>query len=280
MTGKTGFVVVRKRPEYPFQEIMDGIAACGDHAIKGYASQTGDANTAVVTWHPYGRQGAAAHCHHRLGGRHIVVENGYVRKDALGEAQYCVEFDGFNGQGWIPKHGHDSWKWHRLGAELRPWRQRGDHILVCGQRGGDYSDYSMPMDWPDSILDRLPHLTDRPIKYRPHPGRPWRPTLRKGVEITDPRRPIHADLEGAHACVVWCSNAATEAIISGIPVFYQGPNLKLASIACDDLTLIEDPPMEHRGRALTELSWSQWSLSDLKRGEPWRFLMYSAEGRA
>ncbi len=280
MTGKTGFVVVRKRPEYPFQEIMDGIAACGDHAIKGYASQGGDSNTAIITWHPYGRQGTAAHCHLRLGGRHIVIENGYVRKDAVGEAQYCVEFDGFNGQGWIPKHGSSTWKWARLGAEVRPWRQRGDHILVCGQRGGDYSDYSMPMDWPDSILDRLSHLTDRPIKYRPHPGRPWRPTLRKGVQLTDPRHPIYADLEGAHACVVWCSNAATEAIISGVPVFYQGPSLKLASIACDDLTLIEDPPMEHRGEALAELAWSQWSLSDLKRGDPWRFLMYSAEGRA
>ena len=38
--------------------------------------------------------------------------------------------------------------------------------------------------------------------------------------------------------------------------------------------------MEHRGEALAELAWSQWSLSDLKRGDPWRFLMYSAEGRA
>lgn len=280
MSGKTGFVVVRERPEYPFAEIMSGIQACGDCAIKGYASQVGDANTAIITWHPYGRQGAAAHCHNRLGGRHIVIENGYVRNGADGQSQYCVEFDGFNGQGWIPKHPDDTTKWERLGAGLKPWRKNGNHILVCGQRGGDYSDYSMPMDWPEGVLERLGRLTDRPIRYRPHPGRAWKPNVPKGVVITDHHRPLAEDLDGAHAVVVWCSNSATEAIMSGIPVFYQGPTLKLAALASSDLSLIEDPPMMCRREALREMSWSQWSRDDLRSGKAWRFLMYSAEGRA
>jgi hypothetical protein len=147
-------------------------------------------------------------------------------------------------------------------VELKPWREKGDHILVLPQRGVGPPGVAMPQGWADRTRKILKRTTKRPIHVRPHPGR-------------NPC-PLEPDLKNCWAAVTWGSGAGIKAICAGIPVFYEFPAWIGGSAArpyCKESIDIENPYTGNRDPMLLSLSWAQWTVHEIAEGTPFKLLL-------
>lgn len=85
--------------------------------------------------------------------------------------------------------------------------------------------------------------------------------------------PLSAHLLNAWAMVVHTSNAATEALIAGVPAFFDGPHLVTEGAAQQGIEGIERPALPDRLPALQRLAWAQWSMREITRGDPFAHLL-------
>lgn len=220
----------------------------------------------LVTWNTYGNNAALATGFRRS----IICEEAYIRR-VKGERHFAIGLNGHNGQGDNPIGAAE--RWHGWNISVAPWRDRGGHILVCGQRGFGYNQMAMPDDWPDRVYARLRAVTDRPIWYRPHPKRRRRMPTAPYDRIVDYAEPLAVHLASCWAVVVYTSNAATDALLSGVPAFYDGPDLITAAAAQPEIAAIEAPRRGDRQAAFTRIAWSQWSVPEIIRGDPFARLL-------
>jgi len=58
----------------------------------------------------------------------------------------------------------------------------------------------------------------------------------------------------------------------GIPVFFEAPQHVLGAAMCRDVRSINNPPMPDRLPAFERMAWAQWSLDEIRSGEPFRRL--------
>lgn len=137
---------------------------------------------------------------------------------------------------------------------VQPWAKAGRHIVIA-QPTATYARFHGIEGWTDRTLDALSRLTDRQLVIR-------------GKET---RRPLQADLEGAHALVTHGSNAAVEAAILGCPVFVH-PDSAAALVGRTDLSRIEAPTYPDREAWLRSLAYSQFDETELVDGALWRLL--------
>ncbi len=251
--------------------IEAGAAAAGFKVRHGaHAPRPGDI---LLTWNLYAGPAAQAQKFKAAGADVVVCEESYIRV-INGEKYFALGRGGHNGAGVVPKFLPE--RWGSWGIDIAPWRADGDHILVCGQRGFGYNAMAMPDSWPDDIYRRLRKRTDRPLWFRAHPKRRRRETSAPYDKVLDYDQTLESQLRGAWAAVVYTSNCATKALLRGIPVFYDGPSL-ITDLACDpfpterDIDLdIEDPYLGDRAPAFNRLAVSQWSMSEIRSGEPFR----------
>lgn len=221
----------------------------------------------------------AADEHYRLGGKTLCSENGFLRT-INGKRHYQLAWrdglgSGINGQGKFPV-GDDS-RWKDWNVHLKPWRTNGDYILLASQRGvrPEDPDITHGPDWPDHVIPKIRRYTDRPIWYRPHPGnkRPCLPQKHKVDRIIDPHaESLEQNLSNAWACVVYTSTSATDAIVSGVPVCYDGPAIMCKELA-GRVKDIENPPCPDREEVFSKLAWGQWSLDEIKSGRAFEHVL-------
>lgn len=256
MTRRRAAVLIRRMPDYRRDAFVSGLQKFGFEISDApvMKPETGDI---LVTWNRYDHYDSLAKRYEAAGATVIVVENGYIGADAAGLQPYAIAVGHHNGCGtW--KIGLED-RWAGFDIELRPWRRRGDNILVLPQRGIGPPGVAMPRDWPIWIKHRLEKRTGRPIVIRPHPGKN--------------QTPLEPDLENAWAVVTWGSGAAIKALAAGIPVFHElagwiGQKASIRGI--DDL---ESPFLGDRLPMFRDLAWAQWRLDEIARGEPFRWLM-------
>jgi len=217
------------------------------------------AGDVLVSWNSYGNNERLG----KLVGRHIVCEEAYVREIG-GERYFALGLGGHNGNG--RHHIGDAERWNDWKISVNPWRRCGTHILVCGQRGFGYNAMAMPDDWPDRVLPEIRRRTDRPVWFRPHPKRRRRMPSVAYDRVVDFTEPLAAHLKVCWAAVVFTSNAATEALLAGIPAFYCGPNIVTRGAAEAGLEKLESPSFPDRMPAFTRLAWSQFSMSEIGCG--------------
>lgn len=217
-----------------------------------------------ISWNRHGRNGLLAESVERAGGRVIVLENGYCGRDSRGRGLLAVARGQHLGAGdWRPEA--DASRWAALGIELRPWRKKGEHILICLSRGYGSAATAMPERWPLEIARAVKHFSGRPIVVRPHPETRCNPPVDVGR--------LDGDLADAHAVVIWGSNAGTAALIAGVPVFYALPTWILAGAACAELGHLDKPPLPDRLPAFVRMAWAQWTLAEIATGEPFDRLL-------
>lgn len=110
--------------------------------------------------------------------------------------------------------------------------------------------------WLADVRAALSAHTDRPVRIRPKSDRQ--------------KRPLAADLEGAHALVTCASNAAVEALCAGVPVFVTKP-CAAAAMASGPLGRIETPDYpDGRDDWAACLAANQWTLQEIADGDCWR----------
>lgn len=222
-------------------------------------------NDLLVTWTRHrGHRERCAEAFEVAGGRVLVCEEGYIRA-VRGRRHFALALDDHNGAGrWRVG---DARRWESFGITLRPWRRGGRYILVREQRGIGSARMASPPLWHDDATRRLERLTRRPVVFRPHP----RSRLYAAAARAQP--PLDTALGAAHAVVTWASSLAVQALIAGVPVFYEAPHIVCASACTQGLEEIDDPPRPDRRPAFERLAWAQWSLDEIASGEAFRVLL-------
>lgn len=237
---------------YPWLHATAGLKKLG-FAVFGGVYVEADV---LVTWSPWhgSRRQALEGAYRSAGKPVIVMENGWLAPPPPPSAMehrpthFQIACDGWNGTGTFPAG--DGSRWARWNVPLQPWRTRDDgYALVIGQRGHPTDDRTAVPGWHE----RLGPLS-RPIVRR----------------ARDAARSLAADLTGASEVHVWTSNAASHAVVAGIPVVHHGPNLMVSALASRP-----GAPL-FRGDRLPELerlAWAQWNAAEIATGEPFARLL-------
>lgn len=275
-------VLIRHEPYYRKAALEGGLKRLGYKLIDGRQSHLHmsfvpeSRDDLLVVWNlKAGTEEDHAARFEARGGTVIVVENGYLQK--VDKSIYALSAHGHNGSGWFP-HDPDEDRFTRLGFPMRPWREQGNHILICDQRGIGSRRMRSPGEWGRSAESSLAARfmvpggrgkLIRPIRYRAHPGN-FMPAIS-----------IEKDLEYAWACAIWSSAAGVRALTLGIPVFYAAPTWICAAASTSLKRL--DPDCQtpkfspHTVReALNRMAHGQWTVDEIEHGEP--FARMRAQG--
>lgn len=275
------YSLIRRQPWYRREAFLDGLKAAGHQVKEGPPREMGR-DTLVLMWNRYAENHELACRVEAAGGTVLVAENGYLglggstpKFDVIDGVQsghyYALAIGGHNGSGLWQGGGPE--RFNALGVELKDWRMRGEHVLVCPSRNFGRPDMLMPSMWLEQTLARLKKLCGQPVRVRQHPG--------NGV----PSRPLTEDLRGAAAVVIWASSAGVHALSEGIPVICYAPRWILKQAAFDDFTefytLFGKPDVmerleAYRRTAFERMAWAQWSVEEISRGEPFHHLLSDA----
>lgn len=258
------YCAIRHEPHYRHQAFEAGLQAAGYRLIRTPEDWRPRKTDLMVIWNRYGQNADRAGEWERRGGTVLVCENGYYGRDEQGRQYYAIAMGAHNGNGQWPTGGAE--RLDALNIDFQPWRTAGQHILICLQRGIGPPEYAQPNCWDAMIVAELRKLTGRQLKIRPHPGRVT-------VNTT-----LAQDLRGAWAVVTWASNAATEALIAGIPVFYCGPHIITEGAAIAGVETIENPQPGDRLTAFQRMALAQWSVSEIEQGIPFNLFREMANG--
>lgn len=145
-------------------------------------------------------------------------------------------------------------RWKALQTPLAPWRRNGRHIVVASPTP-TYERFHGIQGWTEQTLRALAQLTGRPVVVRDK----------------ECKRPLQADLEGAHCMVAHGSNAAVEAVILGCPVFVDVSSAA-ALVGLADIAAIETPVCPDREPWAHSLAYSQFNEHELVDGTLWRLI--------
>jgi len=245
--------LTRREVHYRHESFNAGLKAAG------FALPPGDPKGApgdvLLIWNRYWHYDQIATAFEAKGGTVIVAENGYIGRDANGHQLYALARGGHNGSGSWPDGGPE--RFDALGVELKPWRERGDKVVIRGQRGIGSPTMASPPRWHEAMAARL-HACGRPVQVVPHPG--------KGAEADRAHEDYLAD---AHALVIWSSSVGVKALAMGVPVFVDAPHW-ICEGAAARLGDVEHPLMDDAARlaAMRRMAWAQWSLAEIESGEP------------
>jgi len=250
--------------------IHEGIRSQGYTLItdERWAQRAGESRSGdvLLAWNLHGEREQLAAQFERAGGRVIVFEEAYTR-GLWPVKHFAASLHGHNGSGrWLPEIMDERvfrYRWELTGLDFAPWREDGEHVLICGQRGIGTKAMASPRDWHDKVAAQLrPLVGDREIRVRLHPGKD------KALRAT-----LDDDLDGCWCCVVWSSGAGVRALLRGVPVIYQAPHWIVSGAASPHLDDVGLPPMPDRAPAFESMAWAQWTVEEIRSGEAFAHLL-------
>ena len=217
--------------------------------------------------------------------RSLVVDSNlflYVdKKNPLHYLRYS--FDGvFPTTGFYFDQDIDPARWNKISKDLnlnlKPWRNSGNHILLCLQRNGGWSMGGISsIDWMNKTINDIRKYSNRPIVVRAHPGdKKIKSILKinhKNVSLSTKENLVD-DFRGAWATVVYNSSPSVASIIEGVPAFLTDSvpqHSQSFDVANTDISNIENPVMPNRQDWIEKLSMCHWNFDELKSGEAWQF---------
>jgi hypothetical protein len=273
----------RNRKVQVLQAFAHGAKASGANTILQTTYQTVPARLAVILgW--VGQTIAGPHIDLR---RRVIVEQQQTGQKLMSVDGSCFKFadvnsvflryslDGvyYNTNNYANQNSNSD-KWEliktQLNLELRPWRQTGQHILVCGQRDGGWAMKGIDMPaWTLQTVQQLRLHTDRPIIVRPHPKNPIDAQLfnkYKNVKLSS-NASLQQDLNNCWASVFFNSSSCVASVLAGIPVFAEDPDCVAWAVSNNDLSHIEHPKMPLREQWLWDLSAAHWNDNESRSGD-------------
>jgi len=211
----------------------------------------------------------------QAGVRIIYLDKGYCRQrdaDGLASKYWRFAVDANHPTARSMRNKYPSDRWDELGIDVKPWRERGKHVLIAGSSAKyhNFCGLADPTTFAGDVVAALRGHTERPIVYRPKPT--WRERQPiPGVRYSEPPERIADALAGAWVTVTHGSNAAFESIISGIPCISLGDGIA-KSLSSSSLADVDHPFLADeldRARWLNALAYHQWMSAEFASGEAW-----------
>lgn len=232
----------------------------------------------------------------------IVTESAVFRKNMpdpnpakLGKTYHRYSWTSyFRDEGDYCNANSPSDRWEQVKKDqnlvVKPWRKKGDYVLVILQRPGDSSlvnllkKHGSYKNFVTYTLNEIKKNTDRPIRVRMHPLRiDKQKEILKDFDIEISDNIVGANLLSGGAGLqkdfddAWCvvgfnSNALTESVMEGIPTFSMCPSSMAYDVSETDLKMIEYPIERERQQWLNNLAYCQWREDECLAGLPWEHL--------
>ena len=172
-----------------------------------------------------------------------------------------------------------------LCIELKPWRTKGEHILLSLNRGsGGFSSFGRGCyDWAREVIQKIRLYTDRPILIRSHQhakttnklvedrhNLDWIMQNIKNVTHTSlGETSLTDDLKNAWATVVFTTTSGAVSLIEGVPVFTTHPACFYKTFNSGDIAQIEQPNLPSRDLFLTYYANAHWTQKEMEDGVFW-----------
>lgn len=239
-----------------------------------------------VLWHGRMKENHKVWRHYRAQRKAVIVlEVGAIQR----ETTWKVAIGGINRDATWGEGQLDLSRPAKLGMELQPWREDGDHILICGQHGRSeqWVGLSEPNLWMNEMGRLIRAFSDRPIIMRPHPR--W-PTIDvtniTNAHVSVPHKiagsyddfDFDKDLNNCHAVFSHSSGTGQQSIIKGIPAWVSSSSMAW-NVARDinDVDLIESPLRPARENWLIQVSHTEWTVEEIAAGLPLERLLTTLE---
>lgn len=199
----------------------------------------------------------------------IVLETGYLNRGDGENHHYAAGWNGLNGRADFKNHDMPGDRAKLLGVELKHYREKGTHIVLCGQVPWDASvQHTDHRVWIAATARGLTKYSNRPVVFRPHPKVKSLPV--EGVGFS--KLSLAEDMIGAHAVVTFNSNSAVEALVAGYPVFADDPGSMVWGVCNKSIIDVENPKYPERRQWLDNLCYAQWTLDEMRQGKAWEHL--------
>ena len=276
-----------------------GVNACEDQGIIESNMTYQPSEVAVILGWVHENSKTSAHLQFRQeilegqrasGGRTVIADsNLFLYKNKQNPGYWLrYSYDGiFANTGEYCDQSPDPDRWAQIqaqcGVQLGPWRQSGNHILLCLQRDGGWSMVGWNViDWALKNIIEIRKYSDRPIRIRPHPGdkkaskyceRLLKLCQGRGlpnITISQPGSTLTDDFANCWAVVNHNSSPGVAAVIEGIPVILTDPDRSQArAVATQGINRIENPLMPDREAWAQRISQFHWSHAELQSGACW-----------
>ena len=204
----------------------------------------------------------------------VVLETGYINRGDGENHHYAAGFNGLNGRADFRNADMPDDRAILLrrdyGLRLLRWREKGRHILLCGQVPWDASvDHSDHIKWlAETVAELRRRAPKRKIRFRPHPMVKLKQI--EGCEYSE--GPVWQDLQDAHAVVTFNSNMGVDATIYGVPAICVDEGSMVWNLCSRLLAEIENPMMLDRESWVNSIAYTQWTLDEMRGGATWSHL--------
>ncbi len=246
-------VLVRDALHYRKSCFEHGVALAG-YSIKSHINDPGPGDLLVV-WNRSFVGAEDAQRFERLGATVVVAENGYLGKGFLGGNWYALALDHHAGAGrW---HDGGPHRWDGLGVKLHPWHRPGGETIILEQRGIGERGIKSPEGWAEKTREQFGG------RIRAHPGK------------RAPSIELEKDLAHASRVITWASSAALQALMLGVPVWYEMPQWIGASAARPLSEFGQEPRCDDDARLamFRRLAWAMWQIGEIDDGTAFKHLL-------
>lgn len=240
-----------------WRAFQQGLVRIGFKVIEPHRSCDLGPGDVIVTWNVTTRDRDQIEAAAVFGARHIVAENGYLTS-AGGTRFIALSRDGHNGSGTWPVGGPE--RWARMERSLPPLHVSGNLVLVCAQRGIGSEGMAMPRAWPSETARRI-----EAMGFAAH--------IRHAPSACFGQPSLDSELAQSRAVAIWTSNVGTLARLAGKNVILCGPHHIVDGCMGRDFEEIAHPKHRDPLPAFQRLAWAQWTVEEIKSGEPFKMLM-------
>lgn len=155
----------------------------------------------------------------------------------------------------------------RVGVPLPSVRRHGSKILIAAPDEKPCRAYGIDLDqWIADTVNTVKNFSDREIVIRHR--------TKSRQERTQHTTLVDA-LDDVHALVTFNSNAATEAVLHGVPSFALAPTHAAHPVTSTQLSTIENPLWPDQDllyKWACHLAYCQFHVVELKRGTFWNIV--------
>lgn len=206
----------------------------------------------------------------------VVMEVGGLKRNIT----WKMGINGINRDADFANQTFDNKRWPLFNIEMKPWKQTGNVIVICGQHDNSQQWKKNPRmpNWIEQQIQEIRKYSQKPILIRPHPRNSFDFNEKKypNVRIKKPERDwttyddtdFKKTLKSTWAVVNHSSNPAIESVINGIPVFVSESSL-CYDVGNPSLSDVEKPAMPNRQTWANKLSYTEWTTQEIREGLPW-----------